>query len=395
MLAVDRIDVDGAGKDQRSMIPVMKPWLGPEESEAAAAAVASGWVAQGPKVGEFERAFSQLISCGEAVAVSSCTAALHLAMVLLGLGPGDEVVVPSLSFIATANAARYVGATPVFADVDLETHNLTVESIEEVLSPATKAVIVVHQVGIPADVDSIRDLTAQRGIALVEDAACAIGSTYKGRMVGWDADLATFSFHPRKLITTGEGGMLTCASAENATRARRLREHGMSMSANDRHGSGTAVIESYLETGYNYRMTDIQAAVGLVQLGRLEELLTRRRALAEHYTESLADLGVIVASDPPYGTTNFQSYWMLLAADSPIERNELLARLLSDGISARRGVMAIHREPPFRGEPVTHLPVTELLTENSLILPLYHELTETDQDFVIACLRRYLGAGRN
>ena len=188
--------------------------------------------------------------------------------------------------------------------------------------------------------------------------------------------------------------MLTCASAEDAVRARRLREHGMSVSASDRHHSGTAVIESYLETGYNYRMTDIQAAVGLVQLGRLEELLSRRRGLAARYTESLADLGVVVASDPPYGTTNFQSYWVLLPADSPMERNELLASLLRDGISARRGVMAIHREPPFR-ESAGHLPVTELLTDRSLILPLYHELTEEDQDFVIACLRRYLGAGRN
>jgi len=391
---MDRTVAEKVEEDRISTIPVMKPWLGPEESEAAAAAVASGWIAQGPRVEEFERAFSRLISCNEAVAVSSGTASLHLAMVLLGLGPGDEVVVPSLSFIATANAARYVGATPVFADVDLKSQNLTAESIEEMLSPATRAVIVVDQVGVPADVDSIREVTSQREIALVEDAACAVGSTYKGRMVGSDADLATFSFHPRKLITTGEGGMLTCASADYASRARRLREHGMSVSASERHRSGSAVIESYLETGYNYRMTDIQAAVGLVQLRRVEELVTRRRALAARYTEALADLGGVVASDPPYGTTNFQSYWMLLPADSPIERDALLARLLTDGISARRGVMAAHLEPPFRGGPGAHLDVTELLAERSLILPLYHELTEEDQDFVIACLRRHLGAGR-
>ena len=393
MLTAGRTDVDVAGEEHRATIPVIKPWLGPEESEAAAAAVASGWIAQGPRWRNSNEPFPEFISCHDSVAVSSGTAALHLAMVLLGLGAGDEVVVPSLSFIATANAARYVGATTVFADVDLETQNLTAESIEAVLSPATRAVIVVHQVGIPADVDSIRELTAERGIALVEDAACAIGSTYKEHMVGWDADLATFSFHPRKLITTGEGGMLAFASPENAIRARRLRQHGMSVSASDRHRSSTAVIESYLETGYNYRMTDIQAAIGLVQLGRLEELLIRRRAQAARYTEAFADLGVVVASDPPYGTTNFQSYWMLLPADSPVERDELLACLLSEGISARRGVMASHREPPFRGEPGPHLPITELLSERSLILPLYHELTEADQDFVIARLRRYLGAG--
>ena len=393
MLTMDGTDVSVPGSQHRPMIPVIKPWLGAEESEAAAAVVASGWIAQGPKVEEFERAFAGFIGCGQAVAVSSGTAALHVAMVLLGLGPGDEVVVPSLSFIATANAAKYVGATPVFADVDLETQNITVETIEEVLSPATRAVIVVHQVGAPADVDSIRELTARRGIALVEDAACAIGSTYKGGVVGGNADLATFSFHPRKLLTTGEGGMLTSTSAEEAVRARRLREHGMSVSASDRHRSGTAKIESYLETGYNYRMTDIQAAIGLVQLGRLEELLVRRRAQAARYTESFADLGVVVPSDPPYGTTNFQSYWMLLPADAPIERDELLRCLLGDGISARRGVMASHREPPFRSEKAPHLPVTELLTDRTLILPLYHELTEADQDFVVARVRRYLGAG--
>ena len=376
------------------MIPVMKPWLGPEESEAAAAAVASGWVAQGPRVAEFERAFSRVVGCPEAVAVSSCTTALHLALVLAGLGPGDEVVVPSLSFIATANAARYVGATPVFADVDLRTQNLTVESIEASLSPATRAVILVHQAGVPADVGPVRELARARELAVIEDAACAIGSTYRGRMVGGDAALATFSFHPRKLVTTGEGGMLTCTTPEHAQRARRLREHGMSMSAADRHVSDAPVIERYLETGFNYRMTDIQAAVGLVQLGRLDELVARRRARAARYTEALADLGIVVASDPPYGTTNFQSYWMLLPPDAPMGRDELLAALQRDGISARRGIMAAHLEPAYAGQGAPCLPVTERLTKDSLILPLYHDLTDSDQDRVIASVRRHLGADR-
>ncbi len=393
MLAMDKNAVDTSETPHRSSIPVAKPWLGPEEAEAAAAVVASGWVAQGPKVEEFERSFSQSIGCNEAVAVSSGTTALHLAMILLGVGPGDEVVVPSLSFIATANAARYVGATPVFADVDPKTHNVTAETIGQALSTKTKAVIVAHQMGVPADVDTIRGLAAERDLAVVEDAACAIGSTYKGKMVGWDADLATFSFHPRKLLTTGEGGMLGSASPADAARARRLRDHGINVSASDRHRSRTAVVETYLETGYNYRMTDMQAAIGLVQLDKLEQLLTRRRTLAARYTDSLADLDVTVVSDPPYGTTNYQSYWLLLPDDSPIGRDELLARLVKDGISAKRGVMASHREPAFSDLPMTHLPETERLADQSLILPLYHDLSRADQDFVITRLRKHLGVG--
>jgi len=394
-MSAREVGADLASREEYSMIPVMKPWLGPEEAEAAAEAVASGWVAQGPRVAEFERAFARVIDCHEAIAVSSCTTALHLALVLAGVRAGDEVIVPSLSFIATANAARYVGATPVFADVDLRTQNLTAASIEASLSPATRAVILVHQAGVPADVDAVRELASAREIAVIEDAACAIGSTYHGRMVAADATLATFSFHPRKLVTTGEGGMLTCSTAEHAQRARRLREHGMSMSAADRHLSDAPVIERYLETGYNYRMTDIQAAVGLVQLGRLDELVARRRSLAARYTEAMSDLEVVVASDPPYGTTNFQSYWMLLPPDAPIGRDELLAALHCDGISARRGIMAAHLEPAYTAEPAPRLPVTERLTKDSLILPLYHDLTHRDQDRVIASIRRHLGADRD
>jgi dTDP-4-amino-4,6-dideoxygalactose transaminase len=375
----------------RVVIPVMKPWLGDEEAAAAAAAVASGWVAQGPRVAEFEQAFAAHLGAHEAVATSSCTTALHLAMVLAGLGPGDEVVVPSLSFIATANAPRYVGATPVFADVDRATQNVTAASIEAVLTPATRAVIVVHQGGTPADVAAIGQLCGARRLTVVEDAACAIGSTYHGRPVGWDAELATYSFHPRKLVTTGEGGMLTCTSSELAARARRLREHGMSVSAADRHRSGATVIEEYLETGFNFRMTDVQAAIGLVQLGRLPEMVARRRELAARYSAAFGDIeGVLTAADPPYGTSNFQSYWLLLPAGAPTARNDLLEALRHDGISARRGIMAAHREPAFAGHPTGPLPVTEQLTDDSLILPLYHTMSEADQDRVIAVVRQHL-----
>jgi dTDP-4-amino-4,6-dideoxygalactose transaminase len=372
-------------------VPVMKPWIGAEEAQAAAEAVSSGWVAQGPRVGSFERAFAELVGAADAVALSSCTAALHLSMVLLNVGRGDEVVVPSLSFVATANAARYVGATPVFADVDEKTQNLTAETIEPVLTRATRAVILVHQAGIPADVDEIHKLCDPRGIEVVEDAACAIGSRIGDRLVGSDSDLVTFSFHPRKLVTTGEGGMLVCGREEDAVRARQLREHGMSVSAADRHQSGRMIIEEYLETGFNYRMTDIQAAVGLVQLAKLEHLVARRRELAARYVTALGDIpGIVMAGDPPHGRTNFQSFWVLLPPESPLGRDDLLAGLLADGISARRGIMAAHLEPAYSGHEHAALPVTERLTRDSVILPLFHTMTDQDQERVIDCTRRRL-----
>jgi dTDP-4-amino-4,6-dideoxygalactose transaminase len=382
----------GAQPGDRSVIPVMRPWLGAEEANAAAEAVRSGWVAQGPRVTEFEAAFAAHLGAGHAVATSSCTTALHLAMVLADLGPGDEVVVPSLSFIATANAPRYVQATPVFADVDLSTQNLTAETVEAVLTAATRAVIVVHQGGAPADIDAIRRLCRPREIDVIEDAACALGSTCADRPVGAAAELATYSFHPRKLVTTGEGGMLLCDSPERSDRARRLREHGMSVSAAERHRIGEPVQEHYLETGFNFRMTDVQAAIGLVQLGRLSAMVARRRQLARRYSEAFGDLpGVVTAADPPHGTSNFQSYWLLLPPDAPIGQSGLLEALSREGISARRGIMAAHREPAFAGHPHIPLPVTERLTDDSVILPLYHTMSLEDQDRVIDAVRRQLG----
>lgn len=374
-------------------IPVMRPWLGEEEAAAAAEAVASGWVAQGPRVRAFEEDFARRIGAANSVAVSNCTTALHLALHLLGVGAGDEVVVPSFSFIATANAARFVGAAPVFADVDLGTGNLTVETVEAVLTQRTRAVIVVHQAGVPADTRSLYALLEPRGIAVVEDAACAIGSTLYGQPVGTDVDLAAFSFHPRKLVTTGEGGMLVTRRPEWAARARRLREHGMSISAADRHASGSVAPEQYVEMGFNFRMTDVQAAIGRVQLTRLEAMVARRRELAAHYRRLLADLpGLQMVADPPWGTTNYQSCWLLLPEDAPIGRDALLENLARAGISARRGIMAAHLEPAFADRPRVSLSVTERLTADSLILPLFHQMTEADQDRVVAVLYEVLGS---
>jgi len=369
------------------LIPVMRPFLGNEEAEAVAEVVRSGWVAQGPRVAEFEREFAAYTGAGHGVAVSSCTTALHLALYVLGVGPGDEVVVPSFSFIASVNAVRYCGGTPVFADVDELTGNLTPETVAQVLTPRTKAVMAVHQGGLPADVDAIRALCGD--IPVIEDAACAAGSTYRGRSVGTGSPLSAWSFHPRKLLTTGEGGMVTTDDPELAARLRRLREHGMSVSAADRHAAaGKAIVEQYLETGFNFRMTDIQAALGLVQLTRLENLVAQRRELAARYHELLADVpGLRAVRDPEYGTTNYQSFWVLLGDDVPADRNDVLAELAEAGISARRGIMASHLEPAYAGHPHVALPVTEKLTARSLILPLHHLLTTDDQDMIVSALK--------
>ncbi|WP_404868911.1 DegT/DnrJ/EryC1/StrS family aminotransferase [Kitasatospora griseola] len=372
-----------------STIPVMIPWLGEEEARAAAEAVRSGWVAQGPRVAEFERAFAEAVGVPHAVAVSSCTTALHLALVGAGLGPGDEVVVPSLSFIATANAVTYVGATPVFADVDPATGNLTPETVAPLLTDRTRAVIAVDQGGVPVDLDAIEELARPRGIAVIEDAACAAGSVHRGRPAGAGADLAAFSFHPRKLLTTGEGGMVTSQDGELAARLRRLREHGMSVSAADRHAGtgGAAVLETYDEIGFNHRMTDVQAAIGLVQLGKLPAMVARRRELAAGYRELLgAELAGRLVAEPAYGTSNFQSLWLLLPDEAP-DRGQVLAAMAAEGVSARRGIMAAHLETPYKGAARVPLPVTELLTSRTLILPLFHSLTGEQQERVVAALK--------
>lgn len=364
-------------------IPVMRPLLGEEEAAAVAEVVRSGWVAQGPRVAEFEKAFAASVGAAHGVAVSSCTTGLHLCLHLLGVGLGDEVVVPSFSFIATANAVRYCGATPVFADVLRSSGNLDPASVAAVLTPRTKAVMAVHQGGQPCDVDALRAVCGE--VPVIEDAACAAGSVLRERPVGTGALLAAWSFHPRKLLTTGEGGMVTTDDAEWAARLRRLREHGMSVSAADRHASGKVVLESYAETAFNYRMTDLQAAMGLVQLGRLPGMVARRRELVARYRELLAPLDVRPVADPPFGASNHQSFWVELPDGAPAVA-DVLAGLAAAGVSGRRGIMAAHREPAYAGHPHAPLPVTEHLTTRTLILPVHHELTEADQRRVVDAL---------
>jgi perosamine synthetase len=370
-------------------IPVARPSFGEEEERALVAALRSGWVSQGPRVAEFERNFAEYVGASDAVAVSSCTTALHLALLTAGVNPGDEVLCPSLSFIATANAIVYAGARPVFVDIDEATYNMAPAAIESAITPRSKAILVVHQIGLPAALDEIVEIATRHGLVVIEDAACAIGSEYKYSRIGRPhALMACFSFHPRKILTTGEGGMITTADPHLAARLRRLRQHGMTVSDLVRHSADTVVSESYDEVGFNYRMTDLQAAIGLVQLERLEGMLARRKNLALRYSSRLSAISWLTLPDePPDCRHNFQSYMVRLGSDAPVTRDWLMQELLNHGISSRRGIMAIHRERPYRNkEWDARLEITNRVTDTSLILPLFHEMTDEEQDYVVATL---------
>jgi len=395
----------------KDFVPVARPHLGQEEVAAAGRAILSGWVTQGPEVAAFEREFAAFVGAPHACAVSSGTTALHLALLAVGVRPGDEVITVSHSYIATANSIRYCGAVPVFVDIDPATFNIDPSKIEPAIGERTRAILCVHQMGMPCNLNAILKIARQHKLPVVEDAACAIGSEIQwqnhSRNDPWEkigkphGDVACFSFHPRKLLTTGDGGMLTTADAEIDRKFRLWRQHGMSVPDTVRHSAREVVFESYPELGFNYRLTDIQAAIGREQLKRLPEAISQRRQLAGRYRKLLADIpGVILPAEPDWARANWQSYCVRLPHQA--DQRAVMQTMLDEGIATRRGIMCAHLEPAYHdpstwrcsqagcdiGGSCPNLTESERAQREGVILPLFSQMTEEQQDQVASALRQ-------
>jgi perosamine synthetase len=376
------MDLQTAG----AAITFSRPYMGDAEARAAAEAVRSGWIVGGPRLAAFEERFAARCGARHAVGVSSWTTGAFLVLHAWGIGPGDEVIVPSLTFIASVNVVRHVGATPVFAEIDATTYNVDPIDVARKITARTKAIVPVDQIGLPCDIDAVNALAAEHGLHVLDDAACAFASANRGRPVGSLAEVTVFSLHARKVLTTAEGGMIVTDDAALAQRLRRLRHQGMSASDYVRHGARPTEFETYPEIGFNYRFTDIQAAIGLAQLERLDEMLGLRRAAALRYTSGLEGHPFIAPPVVPDGLEhNWQSYQVALRPGAPVSRNDVMDRLYDAGVPTRRGVMASHREPPYATAHAP-LPITERVADATLQLPMHPALDATQTDRVLQAL---------
>ena len=382
---------------QAVQIPIAKPYIGAEELEAVQEPLKSGWVVQGPFVRRFEERFAAYIGAPHAAATTSCTTALHLAVAALGLKGGDEVIVPAFTWVSTANVVEYMGAKPVFCDVDPATFNIDVAQIEGLIGPNTVGIIPVHLFGLCADMDGVNEIARRHGLWVVEDAACAFGAWQNGRHAGTLGDIGAFSFHPRKSITTGEGGMLTTANEEWDTMARTLRDHGATRSDHARHASrGSFLLSDFSEIGFNYRMTDIQAAVGCAQMDRADWILDERRRRAALYDEALAGADWLRTPVTPEGDLHgYQCYCCLFAPEEPTFeaserlhefRNRVMLRMEEHGIATRQGTHAPVSTSLYRDRyslQDADFPGAVVSERLSLALPLYPQMTDADQELVV------------
>jgi dTDP-4-amino-4,6-dideoxygalactose transaminase len=367
------------------MIPITRLALGDEEAEAAAAVVRSGWLMNGPRTEEFERLVGEYVGAAHAVAVSSATTGLHLAVLAAGVREGDEVICPSFTFIATANAIRYAGAVPVFVDIDRRTYNLDPELVEAAITARTTAIMPVSQIGLPADLESVMDIAQRHGLKVVEDAAPSLGAMIGGKRLGSISDITVFSFDARKILTTGEGGMVTTNSEAYAARMRMLRAHGATVSTADRDRAAKVIFESYPEIGFNYKLTDVQAAVGVVQMRKVDDVVAERRRLAARYNELLGDSDHWDIPFEPVGYQHvYQSYCLRLRHAGAQE--EVMTALMERGIATRR-IFGIHEQPAFAGVPHASLPNTESAARESILIPLFVGMSDAEQDAVVAALR--------
>jgi len=372
-------------------IPISLPATGEEEWQALREPVMSGWLTQGPKVAAFEKAFAAFHGVKHALATTSCTTALHLILAALDVGPGDEVIVPSFTWIATANVVLYCGAKPVFVDIDPHTFNMDPGKVSEKITKRTKAIIPVHLFGLPSDMDAI--LEVARDIPLVEDAACAAGSSYRDRSAGVLGSAGAFSFHPRKSITTGEGGMVTTNDDNLAEKINMLRNHGASISEEQRHkGPKPYILPDFNLLGYNYRMTDLQGAVGMVQLSKLSMFIEERQKWADYYTAELAVLDWLTVPAVPEGYRHgWQAYVCMVDENrSPMSRNEIMEHLQSLGISTRPGTHAVHMLNYYRqkyGFNADDLPRSRDAYLYSIALPLHNRMTEEDYRYVVGSVK--------
>lgn len=367
------------------MIPISRLSIGDEEANAAAEVIKSGWIAVGKRTEAFERLVADYVGAKHAVAVSSCTTGLHLGLIALGVGPGDEVICPSFSFIATANAVLFAGAKPVFVDIDPRTYNLDPNKIEALITPRTKAIMAVSQIGLAADLPKILEIARRHNLPVLEDAAPSLGAEVGGRKVGSISDITVFSFDARKVLTTGEGGVVCTDNEDWATRIRNLRAHSASVSTLTRHTSTGVVLEGYTELGYNYKMTDFQSAMGVVQMGKLDGFLAERRRLAGRYRELLGASNSIELPYEPDGYKHiYQSYCVRLKPH--YKQYDVMAAMGAKGVATRR-IIGIHQQPYFqeiaRG---AELPETDRAVAETLLLPLFVGLTDDEQSQVADAL---------